>query len=59
MEAQMKINQKTYKIKEIIAHAIMSDAIFLHTNCMKNITKKNKNKIQIIDSRCLYLAHNN
>lgn len=38
MEAQMKINQKTYKIKEIIAHAIMSDAIFLHTNCMKNIT---------------------
>lgn len=38
MEAQIKINQKTYKIKEIIAHAILADAIFLHTNCMKNIT---------------------
>lgn len=38
MEAQMKINQRTYKIKEIIVHDIMAYAVFLHTNCMKNIT---------------------
>lgn len=38
MEAQMKINQRTYKIKEIIVHDIMAYAVFLHTNCMKKIT---------------------
>lgn len=38
METQMKINQRKYKIKEIIVHDIMAYAVFLHTNCMKNIT---------------------
>lgn len=36
----MKINQKAYQIKEIIAQEIMAYAVFLYANCMNNITGK-------------------